>query len=143
MNVLLSIACILFLLLSILHVYWAFGGRWGFNASIPLDSNGRKTIKPGIFSTFIVAIGLGLFSYVDFLFLSLASANFNISLLRYALLFIAIIFLLRAIGDFKYIGFFKRFRKTSFAKRDSMLYTPLCSFLSFTHFAVYFFGDLA
>lgn len=36
--------CILFLV-SFLHVYWAFGGSWGTNAVIPIES-GEKTFMP-------------------------------------------------------------------------------------------------
>jgi hypothetical protein len=36
------------------------------------------------------------------------------------------VFLLRAVGDRKYVGFFKRVRGTAFARWDSRLYAPLC-----------------
>lgn len=36
------------------------------------------------------------------------------------------IFILRAIGDFKYVGFFKKVRNTEFAKTDSKWFAPLC-----------------
>lgn len=39
---------------------------------------------------------------------------------------IAIIFLLRAMGDFNYVGFFKKVRETDFAINDSKYYSPLC-----------------
>ena len=40
--------------------------------------------------------------------------------------FIAIIFILRAIGDFKYLGFFKKINHSDFAKSDTKLFSPLC-----------------
>ena len=34
--------------------------------------------------------------------------------------------LLRALGDFRYVGFFKRVRTGRFAELDTKFYTPLC-----------------
>ncbi|WP_226000012.1 DUF3995 domain-containing protein [Paenibacillus sp. BJ-4] len=39
------------------------------------------------------------------------------------------LFILRSIGDFKWVGFFKRKKGTVFAKWDSVLYSPLCFLL--------------
>jgi hypothetical protein len=36
----------------------------------------------------------------------------------------------RAIGEFKYVGFFKRVRGSRFARRDTLLYSPLCLWLA-------------
>ncbi|HEX4406183.1 MAG TPA: DUF3995 domain-containing protein, partial [Polyangia bacterium] len=38
---------------------------------------------------------------------------------------VAVALVARAVGDFNYIGFFKRRRATRFASLDSRLYTPL------------------
>lgn len=38
--------------------------------------------------------------------------------------------LLRAIGDFRYVGFFKRVRDSRFATLDSFVYSPLCLLLA-------------
>ena len=47
--------------------------------------------------------------------------------LSYAL---ALGLLARAIGEFKYVGFFKRVRGSRFAQLDSLLYSPLCLLLA-------------
>ena len=39
---------------------------------------------------------------------------------------IAGIFILRAIGDFRYVGFFKSVKQSAFARADSRYYSPLC-----------------
>lgn len=39
---------------------------------------------------------------------------------------LALTFALRAIGEFHYIGFFKRVRGSIFAERDTYIYSPLC-----------------
>ena len=36
----------------------------------------------------------------------------------------------RAIGDFKYVGFFKRVRGSKFARMDTLVYSPLCLLLA-------------
>jgi len=40
------------------------------------------------------------------------------------------IFGLRAVGDFRWVGFFKRERGGAFAVRDTWIYSPLCALLS-------------
>jgi hypothetical protein len=37
---------------------------------------------------------------------------------------------LRAIGDFRYVGFFKRIRDSKFARLDTLAYSPLCAALA-------------
>jgi hypothetical protein len=36
----------------------------------------------------------------------------------------------RAIGEFKYLGFFKRVTGSKFARLDTLLYSPLCLLLA-------------
>ena len=49
---------------------------------------------------------------------------------KYILYFLIAVFFLRALGDFKYIGFFKKIRNTSFAKSDTWFFSPLCLLIS-------------
>jgi len=42
------------------------------------------------------------------------------------------VFAIRVIGEFNYFGIFKRKKDTYFAKMDSMVFIPLCAFLSFS-----------
>jgi hypothetical protein len=42
-----------------------------------------------------------------------------------------LVFLVRAVGEFKLVGFFKRVRGTSFARWDTWLFSPLCLGISF------------
>jgi len=43
---------------------------------------------------------------------------------------LALIFAFRALGDFRYVGFFKRVRGNLFAQRDTWFYSPLCLLLA-------------
>lgn len=42
------------------------------------------------------------------------------------------VFGLRIVGEFHYFGIFKRKKDTYFARMDTMLFMPLCVFLSFS-----------
>lgn len=130
MNTLIAIILIsIFLFLSSLHIYWAFGGSWGSGAVIPTRDNHVKVRMPGPVPTLAVAFGLLFFGAV--VFLDSFELNLNdvpgLDLIRkYGLGAIALIFLLRAVGDFNYIGFFKKGRNTDFARNDTKYYSPLC-----------------
>ena len=47
-------------------------------------------------------------------------------IIKYGGWIIPIIFILRAIGEFKYVGFFKRIKQTEFGKLDTKFFSPLC-----------------
>ncbi len=115
--------------LSGLHVYWACGGTWGKAAAVPAWK-GRAAFAPSPFATGMVALGLaGCAIVVAALagWLLLPVGGGSIRGLGYAL---ALLFLARAIGDFRLVGFFKRLRGTRFATLDTLVYSPLCLGLS-------------
>lgn len=125
----LTISLILFLtltFLSAIHFYWGFGGRWGSQAVFPTKDVAIKLQVPGAIPTFIVAFGLlamGLFMLHKGNII-----NFQIPswLDKYGLFVIAGIFIIRAFGDFKYVGFFKKIKRTKFGQNDTKYYSPLC-----------------
>jgi hypothetical protein len=53
--------------------------------------------------------------------------HFMLSWLSQAL---ALVLLLRAVGDFRLVGFFKRIRGSRFAYLDTAIYSPLCLMLA-------------
>ncbi|MEN0046449.1 MAG: DUF3995 domain-containing protein [Bacteroidota bacterium] len=120
---------LIFLLLGSLHFYWVFGGRWGLNNALPQTKKGEKVMLPGLLPTIIV--GSGLCSFALFYLVNLGWFTINLPewTIKIASWGIPIIFLLRAIGDFKYAGLFKKIKQTDFAKWDNRLYTPLCLFI--------------
>jgi hypothetical protein len=121
-----TILFLIFLCLSAIHFYWCFGGRWGSQAVFPTKDSHTKPDMPGRVPTFIVAMGLLLTG----LFILLKAGFFTLSipiwLDEYGLWIIAGIFILRAIGEFNYIGFFKKIKATDFGKNDTRYYSPLC-----------------
>jgi hypothetical protein len=77
-------------------------------------------------ATLTVAFGLLLFGFITFGNSSVLSFGIDERYFTWGDLVISVIFLIRAVGDFKYIGFFKRIQETPFAKMDSKFYSPLC-----------------
>ncbi len=118
---------LIFLFISSIHFYWAFGGKWGGEAVLPTkDDNKTNVLNPTILPTLIVA-----FSFLGFgLFVLIMAEIINIQLpywlSKYGLWIIAGLFKLRAIGDFNYVGFFKKIKHTKFGKNDTHYFTPLC-----------------
>ncbi|MBC7774789.1 MAG: DUF3995 domain-containing protein [Phycisphaerae bacterium] len=120
----------IFTLLSGLHFYWMLGGNWGLAQALPTtESEGKRMLNPGPLACLGIALGL------------LGFACYNVSLgigfmkdrpfwaNKWVIWAIAGIFLLRAMGDFRYVGFFKKVKNTEFGKMDTKWYAPLCLYL--------------
>ncbi|HDR7641920.1 DUF3995 domain-containing protein [Bacillus wiedmannii] len=120
--------CILFLV-SFLHVYWAFGGKWATNSVIPTKS-GEKAFTPGVGMTLFIAL---LLSMAAMILLQQANVVYfavpNV-FVQWGSWICMIVFFIRVIGEFHYFGIFKRKKDTHFARMDTVLYIPLCAFLS-------------
>jgi len=129
---------IIFICLSAFHFYWAFGGKTFSASTVPTNKKGQKVLKPGMISSLVVAIGLIVFALITFgnagIFNNLIPQRFT----HYAAYVISIIFFLRAVGDFKYVGFFKKINRTAFAKNDTRIYSPLCLIISISSFIIAF-----
>ena len=112
--------------LGIIHFNWVFGGKFGFKEAIPTNENGESVLNPKRIDSAIVGVGLTAFG-IFYLFKS-GLINFSLPdwILEYGGWTIPILFLLRAVGEFKYVGFFKSVRKTDFGKLDTKLFSPLC-----------------
>ena len=126
----------IFILLSFLHIYWALGGNWGMNAVLPEITEGQKVIKPGIYAKFAIAGILGAFAFITIGNLCLFQLYIPLAFFKDATLIIGILFLLRGIGDFKYVGFFKKATGTLFAKNDTRYYSPLCMMIAVLSFLI-------
>jgi hypothetical protein len=113
-----------------LHFYWAFGGKLWFVDVLPTNSSGLKKINPGMAAGIIIAIVLLFLALITIGNLGLFDKYIQGKYFRYGALVIAVIFLLRAIGDFKFIGFFKKVTKTRFAINDTNIFSPLCLFIA-------------
>ena len=67
-----------------------------------------------------------------------SNSNSCASTLIYGNLAIGIIMLIRAVGDFKYVGFFKKIKGTIFAQNDTHFYSPLCLLISINALYLYY-----
>ncbi len=77
MTILISVILFLtFAFLSVIHFYWAVGGRWGSQAVFPTKDDNTKPKMPGIIPTFIVAFGLLTIGF----FILLKADFFNFSI---------------------------------------------------------------
>jgi len=112
--------------LSGFHFYWFFGGKWGGEKVIPSKDNTSNSHKIPKFATLIVALVLLLFGLSYLLKAGLITIHVPSWFINYAYWFIPAIFTLRAIGEFNYVGFFKKIKHTEFAKADTKLFSPLC-----------------
>lgn len=126
MLILSTILTLIFLFLAGVHFNWALGGTWGFENAIPTNENGEKILNPKRIDCVIVGIGLTVFSFYYLLQLNLFSIELPSLILTIFGWIIPVIFLLRAMGDFKYFGFFKKVKTTTFGKLDSKYFSPLC-----------------
>ncbi|MBB6499258.1 DUF3995 domain-containing protein [Pedobacter cryoconitis] len=128
---------VIFVFLSLMHIYWAFGGQMGKDAAVPTIDSGEKLFIPSSFGTLIVAAGLLVFALIN-LFAYVISAGFiNIQYIRYGILGVGFVFLLRATGDFNYVGLMKKHKDTVFAKMDTRFYAPLCLSLFLSHLLIF------
>lgn len=128
-------ACI-FVTLALLHVYWAAGGAWGRGVSVPTGvptnaaAKGARLFNPTRAGTLAVAAGLLLAALVVLGRLGVRAAPLPGWVFVWGSWLIALAFLARAIGEFRYVGLFKRVRGTDFANWDTWLFTPLCLFIA-------------
>lgn len=132
----------IFLAISALHFYWAFGSLFGkkikSSESVLPEVNGKSAFIPSTFATFVVAFGLLFFAKISSFGLIEGFGLKQISpIVPYGNLAISIIFFVRAIGDFKMVGFFKKIKGTKFAENDSKYYSPLCALISVLAFVIF------
>lgn len=117
---------LIFIGLGLIHFNWALGGKFGFEKALPTTETGERVMNPTKLASGIVGTALIAFGLFYVLRPALTSLDLPHWVLNYGGWAIPAIFLLRAIGDFKYIGFFKRIRQTGFGRLDTAFYSPLC-----------------
>ncbi|MEP7157726.1 MAG: DUF3995 domain-containing protein [Betaproteobacteria bacterium] len=120
---------LVFAALSLWHFYMAFSVPSGESRAVP-SIDGKPLFTPSKTATLIVSLVLFLFAM-----LVAATGKFVVlpvpqTLLTWASYALALGLFARAIGDFKYVGFFKSVRGTPFARMDTRVYSPLCALLS-------------
>jgi Protein of unknown function (DUF3995) len=110
--------------ISMLHVYWGCGGRLGAGDVIP-ELEEQPLFRPGAAGTLVVA---GLLACAAALVLAQAGVGPALVppvISRCGTWAVAAALTARAIGEFNYVGFFKRQRGTRFARLDTVFFSPL------------------
>ncbi|WP_034729444.1 DUF3995 domain-containing protein [Bacteriovorax sp. BSW11_IV] len=136
MNIILgTLLSIIFFTLSLIHVYWLFGGEKGLEEALPFPSINAKSpvFRPGKLGILLVSAILGCLGI--FVIIKTYGPNLRLNILPdyleyYFFNVVAFLFFIRAIGDFKYVGITKKVKGTKFSKWDSFLYIPLCLVIS-------------
>jgi hypothetical protein len=124
-----------FISIAALHVYWAARGMAGGDAAtvggaVPVRADGSPLFRPGPLATLAVAVLLAAAAVVVLGRAGVVALVAPVILYRVATWVLGIVLLLRAIGDFRYVGIFRRERHSRFAAMDTVLYTPLCALLA-------------
>lgn len=133
---------VLFSAMSGIHFYWLFGGKWALTKVIPTSENDGTFRPPPALATLLVALVLMSFGLIYLVRSRLVTFELFYQPIQYLLWIIPSVFLLRAIGEFKYVGFFKSIKATEFAKSDTLYFSPLCLLISIIGFilrAIYSF----
>ena len=128
-NTLPFIVCSVFLGLGVWHFYMAATPASRETGAVP-SVEGRPLFVPSPRATVGVGVVLVLFALLvagTARVLPLGVPIFALRWLSYALAFGL---LARAVGEFKYVGFFKRVRGSRFATMDTFVYSPLCVLLA-------------
>jgi hypothetical protein len=124
---------IVFSALAAIHFYWALGGTAGKSAATPPISSTYAPSSLGM-------LGVALYLLVSAAVLLSVSGAIVLPLsprIRIGFSYmLALSLLLRAIGDFRFIGFFKRVQGTRFAQCDTFLLSPLALVLAISVFVL-------
>ncbi|MCH1999331.1 DUF3995 domain-containing protein, partial [Achromobacter xylosoxidans] len=109
-----AITAVVFVVLGLWHAYWAAGGRLAHQAALPIQ-NGQPLFRPSPLGTLAVAAAL-----IGCAWLTAANGGLVIApplrWLPWLGMAVALGLLARAIGDFRYVGFFKRKGEDPFAR---------------------------
>ncbi len=118
---------IIMTLIAIFHFYWAFGGTLGMDKALPTTPEGTRLLNPSKGLTFMVGIMAAVFAFVA---CQLSCYDDPAQWYRYISWVVSALFLLRSIGDFSMVGFFRKITTTPFATYDRLFYVPLCLYLA-------------
>jgi hypothetical protein len=114
--------------LSALHVYWAAGGQRGVKVAIP-EVDGAPLFRPGMGGTLVVALLLAVAAMLVLERAGIGPGMLPSPIRLWGSWGVATALVGRAIGDFNYLGLFKRRRASRFARLDSRFYSPLALLL--------------
>ena len=123
------VVCAAFVAIALWHFYMAFTGMSGESAAVP-SIDGKPLFVPSAGSTIAVGVVLLLFALLVAATAGMVSIGVTRTVLSWLSWALAVGLCARAVGDFRYVGFFKKVRGSRFARMDTLLYSPVCLLLS-------------
>lgn len=123
------VVCAVFAVLAAWHFHAAFADHSGESAGVP-SVDGKPLFVPSKGATIAVGLVLVLFAILVAATAGYVPTGLPGQVLRWLSYGLALGLLARAVGEFRYVGFFKRVRGSQFARMDTLVYSPLCLLLS-------------
>jgi hypothetical protein len=124
------ILAVIFIALAVLHIAWGLGLKWGGDSLLPQKPDGTLLFNPGIAVCFVVALIFVLPALIYLMRVGILVTGIPDWVPYAGVWGVALVLLIRAIGDFRYAGFTKTIKSTSFARKDTRFYTPFCLVLA-------------
>ena len=121
---------VIMLVVACLHFYWAFGGQYGLLSAGPSLEGGKDFIPSRILIFIVAVLLLALAVLAIQLVAPIAPLQKYIDHIGYV---VSAVFVIRAIGDFKYVGLFKKVYNSRFATLDTKYFSPLVLFLGIAY----------
>jgi Protein of unknown function (DUF3995) len=117
--------CAVFVALALWHFVMALTPSSGLGGAVPVDG-GKPLFVPSTRATLAVGFVLLLFAALVAATTGWLDLPVPRSVLSGLSMALAAALAARAVGDFRYVGFFKRVRGSRFAVLDTRVYSPLC-----------------
>ena len=124
-DVLAVIVVAVFVALALWHFYMAVAPSVGRTGAVPM-TDGKPLFVPSVRATVAVGTVLLLFALLVAGTAGFLSFGLPVWVLRWLSYGLALGLLARAVGEFRYVGFFKRVVGSRFATLDTFVYSPLC-----------------
>ncbi|MBI3649929.1 MAG: DUF3995 domain-containing protein [Acidobacteria bacterium] len=125
----------IFAALALLHLYWAAGGSFGSAVSVPMV-DGKRAFNPSPMAALWVAAALFMAMLVILGQLRVWGSGVPQWIFYSGTWTLCLLFFIRAIGNFKLVGFCKQVHDTDFAYWDTRLFSPLCLLISVLAFSI-------
>ena len=123
------LTCLAFVVLALWHFRMAFLPETGESAAVP-SVDGKPLFVPSRTATLFVGAALLACAALVATTAGLFWVGVPHKLLSWISYGLGFGLMARGIGDFRYVGLFKRVRGSPFARMDTRLYSPLCLLLA-------------
>ncbi|MDX2471737.1 MAG: DUF3995 domain-containing protein [SAR324 cluster bacterium] len=119
----------IFVIVGLVHFYWAVGGKKFVSSTIP-EKNGKPLFQPTFTITAIMGLAFFAFAVGVLAFGGLVAVPLEPRVIRFCVLVMLALFFGRMIGDFQYIGLFKKVKGSRFSHNDDLYFIPFCGVLA-------------